>query len=214
MDKIQALKILHLAADASLEDAKKSYRFLARKYHPDLLPCRNGQITSNDSKMKQINLAYRFLVSVLEPEKKHEHSAGVAFKNPEAQNKTGTWLARLRQIFLNCFHGIGLSGRAETQPEYFKKNRAEKFVPAFSGQSFDKILKNAGHGLNASGRNPYRPGCPGKFSGTHNIHAGYRRYMILKNRMALIRPARHEMPTGGRITPVQPVTRVKPLRYE
>ena len=69
MDKIQALKILHLAADASLEDAKKSYRFLARKYHPDLLACRNGQITSNDSKMKQINLAYRFLVSVLEPEK-------------------------------------------------------------------------------------------------------------------------------------------------
>ena len=48
-------KILNLDNNASQEDIKKQYRFLARKYHPD----KNKDI--NSDKIKEINFAYEIL---------------------------------------------------------------------------------------------------------------------------------------------------------
>jgi len=52
MDKITALKILNLDTKASFEDAKKAYRILAKKYHPDVV-VKNSSIEKDaESKMK------------------------------------------------------------------------------------------------------------------------------------------------------------------
>ncbi len=207
MDRTQALKILHLPADASFGDVKKSYRILARKYHPDLSSFKNRHTGASDSKMKQINLAYCFLASVPEPEESSEQSSADVFKTCAAHNKTRSWLLRFRQGFLNFFHSLVLSDRTVQGPECAQKNRAGKPACAVSDQSFDRILRNAGH-------KPYRPDHSGKSSEKHAVHAGYRRYVILKNQMALMKSARYRISDGDRIDPVQPVSCVQPLRYD
>ena len=62
----QALNILKLPSDAYLEDAKASFRTLAKKYHPDKLNINQGQPLEQE-KMKEINLAFHILKKTLKP---------------------------------------------------------------------------------------------------------------------------------------------------
>jgi DnaJ-class molecular chaperone len=68
MDKQTALKLLELSPDATRHDAKKSYRRLAKKFHPDLSARLDQSDTDLDSKMKALNGAYRFIVPLLKKE--------------------------------------------------------------------------------------------------------------------------------------------------
>jgi hypothetical protein len=66
MDKTTALEILKLDKGASFEDAKKAYRTLAKEYHPDVA-WKNGRPGEDKGlKMKEINLAFRYLVPLLD----------------------------------------------------------------------------------------------------------------------------------------------------
>lgn len=56
MDYKSALKILGLNESANLEDIKKAYKKLAKKYHPDVSKEKNAE-----EKFKQIQQAYDFL---------------------------------------------------------------------------------------------------------------------------------------------------------
>ena len=57
MNRSVALKILNLNKKASFEDAKKAYRKLAKKYHPDVVEKNSSMEKDAESKMKDINLA-------------------------------------------------------------------------------------------------------------------------------------------------------------
>lgn len=54
----RALEILELPKFITQDDIKKQYRFLAKKYHPDL----GGDV----QKMEEINHAYRLLMKYIE----------------------------------------------------------------------------------------------------------------------------------------------------
>ena len=65
-------KILGVSRDESLENIKKAYRRLARKYHPDVNP---GDKKSEE-KFKEINEAYNAIISgnASEPHKEEAKS--------------------------------------------------------------------------------------------------------------------------------------------
>jgi hypothetical protein len=56
----ESYRLLGLTVDATLEEVKKSYRILARKYHPDL----NPQDSRSHDKFIEINQAYNFLLGI------------------------------------------------------------------------------------------------------------------------------------------------------
>lgn len=69
MNRVEALKILGLDANASDDEAKKKYRELSKKYHPDI----NKEPGAED-KFKQINIAYK-AVTDPEPEPQPQFSS-------------------------------------------------------------------------------------------------------------------------------------------
>src|ERR1700712_5288239 len=66
MDYVDYYKILGLDKNASVEDIKKTYRKLARKYHPDL----NPNDAAANKKFQQINEANEVLS---DPEKRTKY---------------------------------------------------------------------------------------------------------------------------------------------
>ena len=56
----KALKIFSLSDDFSEKILKKRYKELVKKYHPDL----NRNFLNKDSKIKEINNAYNFLLQL------------------------------------------------------------------------------------------------------------------------------------------------------
>lgn len=83
MDQNRARQILGLKPSASFEDAKKAYRNLAKRYHPDVAGKLPEAVAFSESKMKEINLAFR----LLRPHLKQ----GFPRKNPnQKKDNTGT----------------------------------------------------------------------------------------------------------------------------
>ena len=88
--------ILHVSRDATLDEAKESYKRLVKLWHPDQyanLP--NKQIIAQD-KLKEINVAYRDVVTILRNNPvKSETSFGVKNtirqeeENPQNRKKKG-----------------------------------------------------------------------------------------------------------------------------
>ncbi len=58
VDILKALEVLGLPSFITKNDIKNRYRELAKKYHPD--------ICKNDSKMNQINSAYKVLIEYID----------------------------------------------------------------------------------------------------------------------------------------------------
>ncbi len=82
MDKQKALHILGLKRPVSLEQAKQAYRELAKKYHPDMAGHQKADAALFETKMKEINLAFRFIVPFLKPEPEKSSS-------PKASRRKG-----------------------------------------------------------------------------------------------------------------------------
>ncbi|MDI6690174.1 MAG: molecular chaperone DnaJ [Actinomycetota bacterium] len=66
-------KILGVSKDATQEEIKRSYRGLARKYHPDANPSNKKEA---EEKFKEVNEAYEVLS---DPKKRQEYDQGVRF---------------------------------------------------------------------------------------------------------------------------------------
>ena len=64
--RVQYLRILGLDENATIADAKKAYRNLAKKHHPDLLRAQGipiDDIKNAEEIMKLINSAYEWLIN-------------------------------------------------------------------------------------------------------------------------------------------------------
>jgi molecular chaperone DnaJ len=82
MNRQQAYKTLELKQDASDEDAKKAFRKLAAKYHPDV-----NKENGSEEKFKKINEAYQV---ISKPEQQPQHQAWNPFgqqHNPFGQQQ-------------------------------------------------------------------------------------------------------------------------------
>jgi len=65
MDKKSALRILGLSPSAGREEAKKAFRSLAKSFHPDRFARDPVGAKTAEARMKEINLAFHFLVPLL-----------------------------------------------------------------------------------------------------------------------------------------------------
>ena len=87
MDKKKAFKILNLHDSACFDEAKKTYRKLAKKFHPDMDRTHtDSQKEERENKMKEINLAFCYLAPLLRA-KKELKSPPKNLKNHKSQAK-------------------------------------------------------------------------------------------------------------------------------
>ena len=115
MDTRQALDILHLSDDAFLEDAKASFRNLAKQYHPDKLNNSNRKINAHE-RMKEINLAFQILKGELKPKEK------IILKQKKTRKTT-----KIKKT--STFHGLEALFK-RIHKEFFKKTKVKKRKPS------------------------------------------------------------------------------------
>src|ERR687895_888514 len=100
MEKVDLYKALEVAKEASQEEIRRSYRRLARKYHPDANP---GDRQAEE-RFKEIQQAYEILSN---PEKRREYDEGPrTFFGSQGPGQGGPGGARVED-FSDLFSGFG-----------------------------------------------------------------------------------------------------------
>ena len=199
MDKKIAFKILNLERTVSFEDAKKAYRNLAKKYHPDVVENEPGSNSNAEVKMKEINLAFRFLAPYLkskEPVKKIWKK-----KKPITHGKMGaaTFLSKILGSVLTT-----LRGQKGSRPFGKSEFKKEKPLRQTRGKKvrFDDIFKTIYKGETDK---------KGKIKKNNTYHS-YQKYMALKRKIKSGHSRSNQDMSVGRIekiNPVKPVGSVK-----
>lgn len=99
-------EVLGVSKDASLDNIRKAYRKLARKYHPD----KTGGDTSAEEKLKEINAAYGVLKKA---DKRKEYDEETAFRQ---QGFGGPGGGDFADIFSSMFGGASGPSRGAYSP--------------------------------------------------------------------------------------------------
>jgi len=206
MDKKTACKILNLELNVSFQEAKQAYRALAKKNHPDLAAKKTGLKTRSDEKMKEINLAFRYLAPRLRVIK--------TIKRTPEEEKIKTSEKRIKKHFIS---GIinrlfrALKAKKATKG-VGKKNKKQQPLRKRNGKpvQFDDIFKRTCQSDSLGKKQTFRYKKK-KYSRKSSDYNEYQRYMILKQRLKS-RPSSLNQDTRiGRvekISPVKPVGRV------
>ena len=207
MDIKQALDILNLAPDACLENAKISFRKLAKEYHPDRFILNKREITGHD-KMKDINAAFHLLKKVLKPKKK-----SVPETEPDTiLSKQKTKQSQIYKSFLALLKKINASfGKSsQTKTRFPKGKPSKKFKPAHGSSnyfdkknSFDSLLKNT---VKSSLTNNLRK--PNNTNYKQKHKTTYSKYMELKHKM---QPKRKRINPEG-FAPIEKISPVSPIK--
>jgi len=131
MDIHKALAILNLKSDACLEDARISFRTLAKKYHPDKLLF-NSIPASGNEKMKDINIAFHFLKTHLKPKKistpKKEEFKQKKYKSPEKKTSGESFSSLFKKVYKSFF----------SSPAPKPRRQYKKTVPKFKSHAGSK----------------------------------------------------------------------------
>ena len=107
-DRPDYYKILGVGKNATDEEIKKSYRKLARQYHPD----RNAGDKAAEERFKQISQAHDVLS---DPEKRKQYDRGTgpfSFNVPGGGFDAGAFAGGFSDILSNLFGGGGAAGGA------------------------------------------------------------------------------------------------------
>ncbi len=121
-------EILGVSRNASLEEIKKAYKRLARKYHPDL----NPNDKSAEEKFKEISEAYAVL-SDPEKRKKYDQFGSFDFTGQEPFYKTYTYEGgEIPFDFSSIFEGTFDFG--DIFSSFFKKERPREAKQPIKGQ--------------------------------------------------------------------------------
>ena len=81
----KARKILDLGRDATIEEIKRAYHRLSKKWHPD--KCREKDKELCHEKMKEINKAYKIIMKYIENYRYSFTEEKVTEENPEERWK-------------------------------------------------------------------------------------------------------------------------------
>jgi len=195
MDKKTAFEILNLDSDVTLEDAKKAYRNLAKKYHPDVMEKHPWSEKRAESKMKEINIAFRYLTPLLRSD--HLNSGQLkpdeAIKETKKKNVSFSFLSRMFDILLNTLE------KKEDNRVFENRNKKDKPLKK-SKVRFDDVLKSK------TGKNNKK-----RYSQNKKPCNGYQKYMELKRKMKSGRPGRDQNMSIGRVEKIDPVKPVNPV---
>ncbi len=212
MDKKTALKVLGLTAGATRDDAKTNYRKLAKTYHPDL-SSGDSDATAKDLKMKEINIAYRFLIPLLKldkdtrspSEKKTTRNDKENIKKANTHPKKSLLSKMIREV-KHAFRAAEKSSRKRKPTRETSKKRMSRTVKMNSNIHFDEILSK--FHVQKDGR-PATERKQGRTVNKNNSHKTYRRYMELKRKMKANKT--NQQTSVGRVERITPIDPVKPV---
>jgi hypothetical protein len=204
MDLKTALAILNLDAAATPAEAKKAYRALAKQYHPDVMGKTASTEKDAEARMKDINLAFRYLAPFLKlnaPVKKASVKTPDAESPEEKPETVKTWGAvfdHCRQLLARCF-AKEKAPRAMPQTPFPPKQGLKR-----NKEDFRTVLKNIKtepleNGKTPSGRSKKKNPSPKPSFGY------YQRYRELKQTMKSGRSSK------GTETSINPITKIDPV---
>ncbi|NOX35792.1 MAG: DnaJ domain-containing protein [Deltaproteobacteria bacterium] len=211
MDKKTAFRILNLdAAVATFEDAKKAYRNLAKKYHPDLVAKNNRAEKNAESRMKDINIAFRYLSPLLRSDKAIKKTKEKKYGRKIKKGAPGKGGKDVIFSFLSKMFGLlpGLfnkkSIRKEKPPRKSKDNQKGKTT------SFDDVFRGLYKDRSNSDKTTFKQKNKRNFQNSDPYY-GYQKYMALKNRMIKRQSSSHQDIGMKRVEKIKPVNRVGPV---
>jgi len=213
MDKKKACSILNIDAQASFEEAKKAYRNLAKKYHPDVIENNSCLNVGSDVRMKDINLAFRFLSPILrlkkpvkERKKKKQNEAHTQKKSVKVErNIKETFFLRLNKVFTKVLHGKKSNQKPLNGNEGQRKTK--KYAPSQkrAGQkkniSFEEVFGSL-HNVSSTRKEKIRK---------VNFYREYQKYISIQRRVKSSSLSRNNKMNIGRVEKIEPVKPVNPV---
>ncbi|WP_300463067.1 DnaJ domain-containing protein [Desulfobacula sp.] len=207
-----ALGILNLDGTASVADAKKAYRDLAKKYHPDVFEKKNGRQINAEAKMKQINLAFRHMVPLLKKKEarikvKETRDGRETVKTGSMKHDTKRFVSFLTHI-IKSWVSFFNKKRKNSRP---LRGKPEKKIPInkFNRKvlRFHEVLKSV-HPVPTDRQK--KTGRPEKkrYPRSRSPYLGYQKYMALKTKLASGQSGRHQgipIESVHKIEPVEPI---------
>ncbi len=206
MDKKTAFKILNIDKSATFEQAKKAYRTMAKKYHPDVDKTNHGSHKNSEDRMKKINLAFCYLAPVLQKKNMVKEPK----EKPEKQNNTNKVNKAKKSenlFFHNIFNSLSKLFVNKKNNQAFSKNRKKRYQTKnrnIRQNGFDDILKNAHKDIPSNKiRKPRR-----LKKSSYNM---YQEYLMLKKKIKLGQSKTDPTMGIGKVEKINPVRPVNPV---
>ncbi len=216
MDKFSALQILNLDGTASRSDAKKAFREMAKRCHPDRFAGRPGAAAAEEQ-MKRLNQAFALLMQIL-PEK--EDNSGEESVRPKTPSGSPPEREGLFSAFRKRVGGLKKRGAKKKRAAGSRPGRAEVRAsgsgtsgrpgPAPGPRPQSCVRESSfDHALSSACASPEAYASPSR---RFRAPAGdaYSRYVKLKHHMQVQRrrPRQSAVSRVEKISPVQPVQKV------
>lgn len=198
MKKQDALKILNLAEGVSLEEARTAYRELAKKYHPDLAGDKPGRQQQAESRMKEINLAYKMIAPGLKAKPK-KRTVG-------EKNRRFSWASLFKDVSRVLRKAPDSGGKHRPKARHRKpgKTPVENFETVFIRLNPDRPRKRIGRTAAKVRSRLDRQ--------RTDLCENYQKYINYKRTMKKMRRSQTKETGIGRIEKIQavnPVDRIK-----
>lgn len=213
MDIQKALKLLDLAPGATLEDARAAFKKKAKQYHPDKLMAASK--TGDDGeRMKDINVAYHTLKSVLKP----GHGPGAKKSRPLPERLPPACRRIVDTVRKWIFDRPVFSGPGPTAgPASPPPRNPHQTPPPQPGQTSGIREHPPGTRAYPSGTQAHRPGTfedvlrqsLNRRATAEKRYSAYARYLELERKM---KQARRNNGTCRDVDSVEPVSRIKPVK--
>lgn len=227
MDKKTALKILGLKENASFDDARQSYRELAKEHHPDRSPGKGRKM--DDTRMKEINLAYLSLSSLFKNKtakptaRKHETKTASGPVRQARRSKKNPW-SDIDKIIIDRLSAI-ISDIAKEFQVYIKKrseqNRTVKSnnkvrqnrTTSGSTKKFDQVFRRIhGKRMHPVTSQASHKRIRSKRSVANNqSYKAFQNYMALKNKIKANQKRQQQNMGISRVEKIEPVRPIKPV---
>ncbi|MBA3009219.1 MAG: DnaJ domain-containing protein [Proteobacteria bacterium] len=206
MNQKTAFKILGLSPGASMAQAKKAFRDLAKQYHPDLNASDkigDVQASVRMDRMKQINQAFHFLATLLP---KDNGVPGDIPKEKSAPGNTNFSLLDILQLFKKFFKSRVTPKTGVKQPP-FGKPGVRQGRRAGQAARFDEILQSLYSGARPAADKKSKAGAR---DSRIQPYANFIKYMDTKHKIDA-RARRGGEQNSHRVERIRPVPRVNPM---
>ena len=205
---------MDLDATVSFEEAKKAYHLLAKKYHPDVVGNHPCSERNAEAKMKEINLAFRYLAPLLKSKKKIDKTQTKkqyrqTKKNNSISPEKGTFFVFLSKIFQIVLTALK---KKEKYRPFENKSGKEKPIKRTKNKnySFDDVFKSVHPGVSDNKRKPGKDKKEKNPQKT-NRYTYYQTYMALKRKMTSNQFRKHQDMSIQRVEKIDPIIPVNPI---